>query len=84
MKYTKNLHNKLLLAGFEFVYEHTEFDLYYTVYKKGFVEVTVSDSHREVDIYIDAESEDLSHLSFEQLIKLDKLITKPKTNGKIN
>lgn len=80
MKYTKNLHNKLLLAGFEFRYEFVsppdEDDLYYAVYQKGFIEVSVCDSHKEVQIYLRAEDEDLSFLTLEQVMKLDKLINR--------
>lgn len=79
MNYTKNLHNKLLQAGFEFKYEHEEnIEQYlsYTVYEKGFLEVTVCDSHKNVDIHLNADEECLSHLSFEQFMKLEKLINK--------
>lgn len=78
MEYTKNIHNKLLLNGFEFVSEHEETEeeyLNYTVYKKGFLEVSVCDSHKEVQIYLDADDEELSFLSFEKLMKLDKLLS---------
>lgn len=78
MKYTKNLHNKLLLAGFKFIKEFEETEepeyLNYTIYRKGFVEVTVCDSHKEVQINLRADDEELSFLSYEQLMKLDKLI----------
>jgi|GEM_PF-6395195 hypothetical protein len=81
MKYTKNLHNKLLLAGFEFQYEHEEIKeeyLNYSVYKKGVLEVTVCDSHKVVDIHLDADEKELSHLSYEQFMKLDKIINQEK------
>lgn len=78
MRYTKSLHNKLLLEGFKFLYEHVsspdEDKLYYTVYKKGLIEVTVCDSHKHTDIHINADEEELSHLSYAQLKKLDRLI----------
>lgn len=77
MEYTKNLHNKLLLAGFEFQHEHEEIKeeyLNYTVYEKGFLEVTVCDSHKEVTITLNADEEDLEHLNITQLFKLDELI----------
>lgn len=77
MKYTKNLHNKLLLAGFEFEYEHEENieeHLVYTVYKKGLLDITVCDSHKNTDVYIGEQ--ELNHLSYDQVMKLDKLINK--------
>lgn len=80
MKYTKNIHNKLLLNGFKFQCEHEETEeeyLNYTVYEKGFLEVSVSDPHKEVNIYLKADDEELSFLSYEQLMKLDKIINKP-------
>ena len=78
MKYTKSLHNKLLLDGFEFRYDYVsppgEEKLYYTVYRKGLIEVTVCDSHKHTDIHIMSDGEELSHLSLAQLRKLDRLI----------
>lgn len=80
MKYTKNLHNKLLLAGFKFIEEFEELEepeyLNYTIYRKGFIEVSVSDSHKEVNVNLKADDEELSFLSYDQLMKLDKLINK--------
>lgn len=82
MKYTKNLHNKLLLTGFKFIGEFEELEepeyLNYTIYRKGFIEVSVSDSHKEANIYLTAEDEELSFLSYDQLMKLDKLINVKK------
>lgn len=78
MRYTKSLHNKLLLEGFEFRYEHVsppdEDQLYYTVYQKGMIEVTVCDSHHSAVVHIAAEDEEIKHLTLLQLRKLDKLI----------
>lgn len=78
MKYTKNIHNKLLLAGFKFIEEFEETEeteyLNYTIYRKGFIEVSVCDSHKEVQVNLKADDEELSFLSYEQVMKLDKLI----------
>lgn len=79
MNYTKNLHNKLLQAGFNFKYEHEENIgeyLSYSVYEKGFLEVTVCDSHKEVAITLNADDEDLNFLSYSNLMRLEKLINK--------
>jgi hypothetical protein len=83
MKYTKNIHNKLLLDGFKFDYEFVsppedDSNLYYTVYKKGGIEVTVCDSHKVVDIHLNVDEEELSHLSYTKLLQLDRLINKEK------
>lgn len=77
MKYQKNIHSKLLKDGFQLIDEHEENEeeyLHYFVYKKGAIEVTVCDSHKNIDIHLDAEHEDISQLSYEQLKKLSQLI----------
>lgn len=79
MRYTRNIHNKLLQEGFKLDYEHVsepdEDPLFYTVYRKGAIDVTVCDSHREIVIDLQAEL-NLSDLSLAQLRKLDNLINK--------
>lgn len=79
MRYTRNIHNKLLQEGFKFDYEHVsepgEDPLFYTVYRKGAISVTVCDSHRETTIDLEADL-NLSGLSLAQLRKLDNLINK--------
>ncbi|MBW7838612.1 MAG: hypothetical protein H3C36_03005 [Chitinophagaceae bacterium] len=83
MKYTKNIHNKLLLSGFKFIEEIEETEeseyLKYTIYKKGFTDVTVCDSHKEVQINLTADDEELSFLTLNQLMVLDTIINKKTT-----
>lgn len=80
MEYLKDIHKRLVSDGFMRYYEFVspvedETNLHYTVYKRGGIEVSVCDSHSVVDVFLNAE-EDLRHLSYSQLLQLDKLINK--------
>ena len=78
MKYTKNIHNKLLLNKFEFKYfeeQKMDGEVYnYTVYRKGNIEVTVSDSDKKVTVELVSDFKELKNISFEKLLKLDEII----------
>lgn len=84
MRYTRNIHNKLLQERFEFNYEYVsepgEDPLFYTVYRKGAIFVTVCDSHKQVTIDLQADL-DISNLTLVQLRKLDDLVNQ-KENAK--
>lgn len=80
MKYTKNLHNKLLLKGYRLISEVEESEdeyIKYSLYQKGVIDVIVCDSHKEVDIMISAEEFDVSHLNLQNLSKLENLLHTP-------
>lgn len=83
MKYTKNIHNKLIQKNFSFDHEHEEIKeenyLHYTVYIKGIIEVIVFDSHKKVEVRINAENHKIDIKSLTQLNKLDQILNSLNT-----
>lgn len=75
MKYTKNLRNKLILAGFGFDYEHKDAEIHYEVFKCAEIEITVDHTNRQVGVDLLNPDEALKGIeSIEDLNTLHRLI----------
>lgn len=80
MKYTQNFHLKLAALGFEFSYDHKNDEetpvLYYEVWKKGIIEVTIEHSPgRTIQANI-IDHEDIDVANMKELTLIDKILNK--------
>jgi hypothetical protein len=76
MKYTKNFPLKLAALGFAFAYDNIggedDPELFYQVYRKGIVEVTVAHNEQKIIVGLNTD-EDLDELDIKSLEDLDTL-----------